>query len=74
MSMRIVLDRKLPFYSNEDWLSGRVEVDFAFPTQISYITVKLEGVSKSHITAPKHPDRPDKKKTFTELHKVSFRF
>ncbi|KAI0407587.1 hypothetical protein F4802DRAFT_517994 [Xylaria palmicola] len=75
MSIRIVLDKPPEFYTNLDFISGRVIVVLHRPETIGNIIVKLEGESQTAL--PLQPERPDEYgvpgNRVTENHKILYR-
>ncbi|KAI1173119.1 hypothetical protein F4777DRAFT_463816 [Nemania sp. FL0916] len=75
MSVRIALDKPPEFYTNLDFISGRVVINLLHPEQIGNIIVKLEGESRTALTVPS--DRRDEYNvpgnTVTENHKILYR-
>lgn len=72
MSVRIQLDQHNgPYYTNLDFISGRVLLTLPSDATISAINVKLEGESRSRLSGPRDPnERREKVKTELEVHKV----
>lgn len=73
MSVRIVLDEpENRCYTNLDFITGSIHLVLPSDTAIAAINVKLEGESRTRLTAPKFPgnERSDKKRVELELHKV----
>lgn len=72
MTARIHLDRPHAYFTNLDFITGKVIVQLATDTSISAIQVKLEGESRTRLAGPRFQGdvRPDKKKTELEVHKV----
>lgn len=73
MSVRIVLDEpESRCYTNLDFITGSIHLILPNDTAISAVTVKLEGESRTRLTAPKFPDskNSEKKRVELELHKV----
>lgn len=72
MAVRVLLDRPYAHFTNLDFISGRVVLTLATETPITTIVVKLEGESRTRLAGPKYPhgERPDKKRTEIEAHKV----
>ncbi|RAL64113.1 hypothetical protein DID88_003301 [Monilinia fructigena] len=56
MSVRIQLDNPHTFYTNLDFISGRVILNLTSDEAVSRIVVKLEGESKTRLLRP--PDMP----------------
>ncbi|RYP18596.1 hypothetical protein DL767_009804 [Monosporascus sp. MG133] len=52
MSIRIVLDNAPEFYTNLDFVSGRVFLDLTRPENVGNIIVKLEGESLTALAVP----------------------
>ena len=75
MSVRIQIDQPQTHFTNLDFLTGRVIVHLVADAAISAVTVKLEGESRTRLSGPKlgynNSERPDKKRTEVEWHKVS---
>ena len=57
MSIRIILDNPPEFYTNLDFVSGRVVLSLARSESVGNVVVKLEGESRTAL-APPHDD-PD---------------
>lgn len=72
MSAVINLDRPHAYFTNLDYITGKVVVEFGTDTPVSGIQVKLEGESRTRLAGPRYPGdtRSDKKKTELEVHKV----
>lgn len=74
MSVRIQIDQTNTHFTNLDFLTGKVIVHLVADAAISAVTVKLEGESHTRLSGPKlgyNADRPDKRRTELEWHKVS---
>ena len=73
MAVRILLDKQYAHYTNLDFITGRVIFHTYSDETISAIVVKLEGESRTRLAGPRSQfnDRPEKKKTELEVHKVS---
>ena len=74
MSVRIQFDRPQVHYTNLDFITGKVTLHLVADAAISAVTVKLEGESRSRLSAPKltyNNERSDKRRTESEWHKVS---
>lgn len=73
MSVRIQFDKPISFFTNLDFVTGRVILALSTDATISAINVKLEGESRTRLAGPRNPQdvRFDKKKTELEVHKVS---
>lgn len=54
MSIKVVLDNRPEFYTNLDFVSGRIILSVNRPEQIGNIVVKLEGESTTALQVP-HP-------------------
>ncbi|KAF3760631.1 hypothetical protein M406DRAFT_296007 [Cryphonectria parasitica EP155] len=55
MSVRIAFDNPPEFYTNLDIISGRVMLGINRPENIGAVIVKLEGESKTALSAPDYP-------------------
>ncbi|KAL2222309.1 hypothetical protein M432DRAFT_218375 [Thermoascus aurantiacus ATCC 26904] len=73
MTARIHLDRPHAHFTNLDFITGKVIVQLHSDTAISGIQVKLEGESRTRLAGPRYSDRPDKKKTELEVHKLLYK-
>ncbi|KAI0439317.1 hypothetical protein F4803DRAFT_49044 [Xylaria telfairii] len=75
MSVRIALDKPPEFYTNLDFISGRVIIDLHRPETIGNIIVKLEGESRTAlaILPERHDEYNGPRNTATEQHKVLYR-
>ncbi|KAL1848767.1 hypothetical protein Plec18170_007778 [Paecilomyces lecythidis] len=75
MTARIHLDRPHAYFTNLDFITGKVIVQLATDTSISAIQVKLEGESRTRLAGPRFQGdvRPDKKKTELEVHKLLYK-
>ncbi len=75
MSIRIALDRPPEFYTNLDFVSGRVVIALHRPETIGNIIVKLEGESRTALAV--QPERRDDYNVpgsgISENHKVLYR-
>ncbi|KAI1189409.1 hypothetical protein F5B17DRAFT_428514 [Nemania serpens] len=78
MSVRVVLDNPPEFYTNLDFISGRVIIALQRPETIGNIIVKLEGEARTALAI--QPDRRDRRdehygpgNSVTENHKVLYR-
>ena len=77
MAVRIQFDRPHSCFTNLDFLTGKVILNLAGDAAVSAITVKLEAESRTRLSGPKLPynnsinDRPEKRRTELEWHKVS---
>ena len=73
MSVRIVLDRPHSHFTNLDFITGRIILTLTSNEQVSNIIVKLEGESKTRLSAPVAPDMVRQRDvTELEVHKVGF--
>ncbi|KAI1501457.1 hypothetical protein F5X99DRAFT_382555 [Biscogniauxia marginata] len=75
MSIRIVLDQQPEFYTNLDFISGRVILWLQRSESIGNVIVKLEGESRTALTIPMS-DRDDygtSGNVVTENHKILYR-
>lgn len=70
MAASIKLDKPHSHFTNLDHITGRVVLQLHSDTAISAIHVKLEGESRTRLSAPRS-DR-DRKKAEIEVHKVSY--
>ncbi|KAI1196886.1 hypothetical protein F5X97DRAFT_303785 [Nemania serpens] len=75
MSIRLVLDRPPEFYTNLDFISGRVIIALQRPETIGNIIVKLEGEARTALTiqSDRRDDRNGPGNNVTENHKVLYR-
>ncbi|OTB16692.1 hypothetical protein K445DRAFT_59147 [Daldinia sp. EC12] len=83
MSIRIALDNPPEFYTNLDFISGRVMLLLHRPETIGNVIVKLEGESHTALTLPPPGDRDDYYRhrppgsgignVVTENHKILYR-
>ncbi|KAI1822125.1 hypothetical protein F4861DRAFT_516117 [Xylaria intraflava] len=77
MSIRIVLDKPPEFYTNLDFISGRVILALQRPEIIGNIIVKLEGESRTALTiSPEASGRRDHggpPNLVTENHKILYK-
>ncbi|KAK5051534.1 hypothetical protein LTR84_003186 [Exophiala bonariae] len=76
MSVRIVLDEpENRCYTNLDFITGSIHLVLPSDSAIAAINVKLEGESRTRLTAPKFPgnERSDKKRVELELHKLLYK-
>lgn len=72
MAVRVQLDTPYAHFTNLDFITGKVILTLVSDTPITSIVAKLEGESRTRLAAPKYPhgERPDKKRTEVEVHKV----
>ncbi|KAL1958833.1 hypothetical protein VTO42DRAFT_3670 [Malbranchea cinnamomea] len=75
MSVRVLLDKPYTHFTNLDFITGRVLLTLPTETPISSIVVKLEGESRTRLAGPKYPhgERPEKKRTEIEVHKLLYK-
>ncbi|KAF3058019.1 hypothetical protein GL218_05791 [Daldinia childiae] len=59
MSIRIALDNPPEFYTNLDYISGRIILGLHRPEIIGNVVVKLEGESRTALTQPATGDRDE---------------
>ena len=52
MAVRIVLDNPPEFYTNLDFVSGRVVLNLGRPETVGAVVVKLEGESRTALAPP----------------------
>ncbi|GAO48935.1 hypothetical protein G7K_3097-t1 [Saitoella complicata NRRL Y-17804] len=72
MSVKIQLKDQGKTFTNLDYVEGTVLLDLRTDEDIEKVTVKLEGVSRSVVMAPRRPgDR--KEKPYVEIHKLLHR-
>lgn len=70
MSVRIQFDKPNAWFTNLDFVSGRVILTLQSDATLQAISVKLEGESKTRLGVPK-ADNDRKSRTEIEVHKVS---
>ncbi|KAI9842543.1 MAG: hypothetical protein M1837_007056 [Sclerophora amabilis] len=68
MSVRVQLDKPHDYFTNLDFITGRVIFSPAGSESISSISVKLEGESKTRLA-----DQANRKKAELEVHKLLYR-
>lgn len=74
MSVQIVLENPRSFYSNLDFIEGRVILSLNKDENVSAILVKLEGESRSALMRPVNVNRPRERSTVEmENHKVLYK-
>lgn len=75
MSIRIALDKPPEFYTNLDFVSGRVILNLDRPETIGNIIVKLEGESRTAlaIQPPRRDEYNGPRNIVTENHKILYR-
>lgn len=70
MSLNLVLDKPPGHFTNLDIVTGRVQLRLTNSTQITSITVKLEGESRTRLLSPGNPELREKPHPVLEVHKV----
>lgn len=70
MYLNLVLDKPPGHFTNLDIVTGRVQLRLTNSTQITSITVKLEGESRTRLLSPGNPDLKEKPRPVLEVHKV----
>ncbi|KAI1439246.1 hypothetical protein GGR50DRAFT_10250 [Xylaria sp. CBS 124048] len=76
MSIRIALDAPPEFYTNLDFISGRVILALQRPESIGNIIIKLEGESRTALSVAPESERRDHRglpNVVTENHKILYR-
>lgn len=79
MSVRVQLDNPNAFYTNLDYLSGKVILTLTSDETVSAIVVKLEGESKTLLIKPppqydaSRPTREDRNRIAMEMHKILYK-
>jgi hypothetical protein len=77
MSVRVHLDNPHAFYTNLDFISGKIVLNLHTEETITAIVVKLEGESKTVLIKPpmQHEQRrrEDRSKIAMENHKILYR-
>ncbi|KAK0108920.1 hypothetical protein ONS96_002756 [Cadophora gregata f. sp. sojae] len=80
MSVRIVLDDPHTFYTNLDFISGRIVLNLTSDENISAIVVKLEGESRTVLMRPMNVPNPQlyaqrqrREGIATENHKILYK-
>lgn len=77
MSVRVHLDDPYAFYTNLDFISGRIILNLSREDTISAILVKLEGESNTRMEFPEIPDprqrRDHRDRYAREYHKILYR-
>lgn len=76
MSVNVRLDTPYDVFTNLDVITGKVILGISGPETISEIHVKLEGESRSRLSAPQlggpgYRDHRERSQTELEVHKVS---
>lgn len=70
MYVSLLLDKPQGQFTNLDIVSGKVQVRLPTPQQITSITVKLEGESRTRLLSPGRPEYKEKPHPVLEVHKV----
>lgn len=70
MYVSLILDKPQGQFTNLDIVSGRVQVRLTNVQQITTITVKFEGESRTRLMAPGRPEYKEKPRPVLEVHKV----
>jgi hypothetical protein len=70
MYLKLVLDKPHDQYTNLDIVTGRVQLRLTNSTQVTSITVKLEGESRTRLLSPGNPELKEKPHPVQEVHKV----
>jgi hypothetical protein len=70
MYLNVVLDKPHGQFTNLDIVTGRVQLRLTNSTQITSITVKLEGESRTRLLSPGNPELREKPRPVLEVHKV----
>ncbi|OBT64350.1 hypothetical protein VE03_05803 [Pseudogymnoascus sp. 23342-1-I1] len=77
MSVRVQLDNPHTFYTNLDFISGKIVLNLLTDETISAIVVKLEGESRTVLIKPPMPHeqrrREDRSRIAMENHKILYR-
>lgn len=79
MSVRIALDNAPEFYTNLDFIAGRVMLMLTRPETVSGIVVKLEGESNTALGAPldyspgRYPGKQGPGDVLSESHKILYK-
>lgn len=77
MSVRVQLDNPHAFYTNLDFISGKIVLNLISDETITAIVVKLEGESRTILVRPptmnERGRREDKNKIAMENHKILYR-
>lgn len=73
MAVQIQLDRPHSYFTNLDFLGGKVIFNLHAEDTISAIVVKLEGESRTRLAGPRsgYNSRSDRNNAEIEVHKVS---
>jgi hypothetical protein len=70
MFVSLILDKPQGQITSLDVVSGRVQVRLTNVQQITTITVKLEGESRTRLMSPGRPELKEKPRPVLEVHKV----
>jgi hypothetical protein len=74
MSVRVHLDNPHTFYTNLDFITGRIILNLTSDENVSAILVKLEGESNTVLMRPRQDyDRKDRPSIAAENHKILYR-
>lgn len=79
MSVRVQLDNPHAFYTNLDFISGKIVLNLTSDETISAIVVKLEGESRTMLVRPPpqydqgQSRRDDRNKIAAENHKILYK-
>lgn len=80
MSVRVHLDNPHQFYTNLDYISGKIILNLTTDETISAVVVKLEGESKTILIKPppdygrdKPPTRDERNRIAMESHKILYK-
>ena len=71
MAVRIALDKPHAYFTNLDFITGRIIFSTSTDESVSGIVVKLEGESRTRLAAPPGVQRDARTYTELEIHKVS---
>ena len=72
MSVRIQLDKPYAYFTNLDYITGKVILSTKYDENISAILVKLEGESRTRLIGNADYALSEKSRTEMEIHKVMF--
>ena len=70
MYVKLVLDKPHGHFTNLDFVTGKVQLGLTNSMQITSITVKLEGESRTRLLSPGNPEIREKPHPVLEVHKV----
>ncbi|KAF2401807.1 hypothetical protein EJ06DRAFT_528962 [Trichodelitschia bisporula] len=73
MSIRYIFDDPRSHYTNLDVVKGKVVLSVSSPMSINFITVKLEGESRTRLLAPPRPGYNERPRPLLEIHKLLYR-